>query len=124
MVALSTQKNTASGRQLWALSNSPKSPLSRFSCKFPSVYLDSFEDVGVGGFEQLCKNYALEKIRGKFFQDEVDICRYAKGKGGALHQGRKSAWAGEATSQMERSREMLTMLEGKGSTEYRSRCRS
>ncbi len=33
--------------------------------------MSRFECFDLNGFEQLCKNYAVEKIRGKFLQDEV-----------------------------------------------------
>lgn len=63
----------------------------------------------LNGFEQLCRNYAAEKIRGEFLQGEVDTP-----SGCEQRSGQKRMWVREAVALVERSREVLAMFEGEG----------
>ena len=49
-------------------------------------------------FEQLCRNYAVEKLRGMFLRDE--IC----------------SWTQEAAVQVDENMQLLNMLEGENSS--------
>ncbi|CAB1104757.1 unnamed protein product [Ectocarpus sp. CCAP 1310/34] len=59
------------------------------------------ESLDPSGFEQLCKNYAVEKIHGKFLQDEV---YHGKAKAGDS--------GGTARAKVESNRRLLAMFEG------------
>lgn len=62
----------------------------------------------LNGFEQLCKNYAAEKIRGKFLQDEV-----CSGEVEVLKDGRSLARdVSGAACQVASSHQLLAMFEG------------
>ncbi|CAM9481074.1 unnamed protein product, partial [Ectocarpus sp. 8 AP-2014] len=69
--------------------------------------LDMFgsENLDPSGFEQLCKNYAVEKIHGKFLRDEV--C-YGNAKGGATGGTAQAS----AVAEVESNRRLLAMFEG------------
>ena len=67
------------------------------------------ENVAQNGFEQLCRNYAAEKIRGKFLQGEVDAGSEYEKLG-----GKKRMWVREAVVLAQESRELLAMFEGEG----------
>ncbi|CAM9259462.1 unnamed protein product [Ectocarpus sp. 6 AP-2014] len=69
--------------------------------------LDMFgsENLDPSGFEQLCKNYAVEKIHGRFLQDEV--C-YGNAKGGATGRTAQAS----AVAEVESNRRLLAMFEG------------
>lgn len=65
------------------------------------------EHIKQGGFEQLCRNYTAEKIRGKFLEGEIGT-----GSGYEKHDGQKSVWVREAIALVDESREVLEMFEG------------
>lgn len=80
--------------------------------------LCSFENAETSGFEQLCKNYAIEKMRSKFLEDEV-----VHGGGGIIHAagrfgtgqgGWENTWMRDAAIQAEENRRLLIAFEGKG----------
>lgn len=76
------------------------------------VHMFRSENLDPSGFEQLCKNYAVEKIHGKFLQDEV--C-YGKAKGGATGGTAQAS----AAAEVESNRRLLAMFEGE---RERERC--
>lgn len=69
------------------------------------------------GFEQLCKNYAIEKMCSKFLGDEIvrgmtifdaaGRAYFRKGQGGREH-----AWMRDAAVQAEENRLLLAAFEG------------
>lgn len=73
-----------------------------------------FEHVKVNDFEQLCKNYAVEKIRGQFLWDEL-ASNLDKDVSGTAKSGNREdpAWVHDAMSQVESSSRLLRMFEGK-----------
>lgn len=77
-----------------------------------------FENVETSGFEQLCKNYAIEKLRSKFLEDEVvhggGGIVHAAGRFGTGEGGRENAWMCDASIQAEENRRVLIAFEGKG----------
>lgn len=70
-------------------------------------HVHSVENMELSGFEQLCRNYSAEKIRGKILQGEVDT-----GSGCEKRSGQKRMWVHEAVALAKRSREILAMFEG------------
>lgn len=77
-----------------------------------------FEKVETSGFEQLCKNYAIEKMRSKFLEDEVvhgggTGVIHAAGRFGTGEEGRENTWMRDAAIQVEESRRLLVAFECK-----------
>ena len=70
--------------------------------------ISSLECFNLNGFEQLCKNYAAEKIRGKFLEDEV----YWGGAGAIKSRKSLARNMREAAAQVASSRQVLAMFEG------------
>ncbi|CAM9205488.1 unnamed protein product, partial [Hapterophycus canaliculatus] len=67
------------------------------------------ENINPNGFEQLCRNYAAEKLRGKFLYDEVcggEAMSYGA-RGEASH-----ALSAKAVIHLENMRQLLDMFEG------------
>lgn len=85
------------------LAHIPARTCSGSSCTF------SVENLGRNGFEQLCRNYSAEKLRGKFLQDEV--CGAGAVGCGTWREANK-AWATDATIHVENMRQLLDTFEG------------
>lgn len=84
----------------------PFPPLTCVWLQFESE--SSFEDIDHNGFDQLCRNYAVEKFHKRFLQDQV-CAGGAEGSYGGIKQARNMR---EVAAQVERSRLLLVMFEG------------
>lgn len=71
----------------------------------------------VNDFEQLCKNYAVEKIRGQFIRDKLTR-GLDKNVSGSVESGNGEdpAWVHDVVFQVEGSSRLLRMFEGKNGT--------
>lgn len=76
----------------------------------PACSLETFD---ANGFEQLCRNYAAEKVHWKFLQDEV-CCDGVDGGGATAGISIPGQNAREAADQVAESRQLLAMFEGEG----------
>lgn len=76
---------------------------------YPNPRFNSLETFDLNGFEQLCKNYAVEKTRFKFLQDEVCSGAGEGATGGGLLRGRN---ARDVADLVGKSRQLLAMFEG------------
>lgn len=81
----------------------------------PRVFLctwNRFESLEISGFEQLCNNYAMEKIQGKLLENEVSengvVC---SGDGHTIDGAARARTQGGA-ARLRESRRLLSMFEG------------
>lgn len=67
----------------------------------------------MGGFEQLCNNYATEKIYGKFLEDEVSESGVVCSEDGhSIDGAARGRTQGGAAARLRESRRLLEMFEG------------
>lgn len=81
-----------------------------FSRAYSSTCTFRLENLNPNGFDQLCRNYAVERLHGKFLQDMTPSGGVDDRQGGMF----RSPSFDELSVQADHSRQLLAMFEGEG----------